>query len=326
MDKERVFITGGTGFIGSHVTRLFVDAGDEVVVYDSSRSYISPLVSKTYPLMLQKRLEKLAGIIKIFEGDIRDFTYLSHVLTEYQPHRIIHLAALSIADKANLYPQEAVSVNYNGTTNVLCAMRSLKNVKKFVNISSSMVYGDFIHSPCREDHPLNPREVYGATKLGAENIVRAYGIRFGIPYCIVRPSAVYGPTDTNHRVTQLFVERALKRDPLILHNGGKSRLDFTFIEDLAMGIFLAAKSDIDGETFNLTRGEGRTLKELADIIASHIPGTQCEYRDDNEGHERRPERGAMDISKAKKLLGYNPKYSLEEGMAKYINFFKQYVT
>ena len=322
MASERIFITGGAGFIGAHLVDLLAKAGDQVIVYDSARSYASPIVNKTYPRSLERRHEMLSGKAEIIEGDIRDVLHLYNTITSVKPDRVVHLAALPIADKSNIYPQEAVSVNYNGTVNVLNAVKDLSNFKKFVNISSSMVYGDFERTPCDEDHPKNPREVYGATKLSAEIMVRAYGIRFGLPYVIVRPSAVYGPTDTNRRVSQLFLERALAGEPLVLHNNGKSRLDFTFVEDLAMGVFLAAKSDVVGETFNMTRGEGRSLAELAEIIAKHIPGTKCEYRQMEE-RERRPERGAMDIAKARHMLGYDPKYNLEDGMARYIEFIRK---
>lgn len=321
MAKEKIFITGGCGFIGSHLVQFLHGSGDEVMVYDSCRSYAAPLVNRSYPLALEKRYEMVRGKAAIVEGDIRDVSYLKSVVSDFKPDKIVHLAALPIADKSNRFPQEAVSVNYNGTVNVLDAARGVAaGLKKFVNISSSMVYGDFQRSPCDEAHPLNPRDVYGATKSGAESIVKVYAFQYDFPYVIIRPSAVYGPTDSNHRVSQLFVDRALSGEPLILHNGGKSKLDFTFVEDTARGIFLATKNDgVVNETFNITRGEGRSLAELAAIVKKHLPNAVIEYREPPKG-DKRPERGAMDISKARELLGYEPKFSLEEGMARYIDF------
>ena len=108
-----------------------------------------------------------------------------------------------------------------------------------------------------------------------------------------------------------------------MHNGGESKLDFSYVEDVADGFVLALKSKkADNETFNITRGEGRSLKEFANIIKSIIPATKIEYKEASKD-EKRPERGALDISKAKKILGYNPKYSLEEGTKLYIDFAKK---
>ena len=147
--------------------------------------------------------------------------------------------------------------------------------------------------------------------------------QYGIKYTIIRPSAVYGPTDVNRRVTQIFIENALKGKPLVLHNGGTSKLDFSYVEDVAEGFVLALKSSkAENETFNITMGEGRSLKELANIIKSNIPLAKIEYKEAPK-EEKRPERGALDIAKARKLLGYTPKYSLEEGMKKYIDFVKK---
>ena len=152
-------------------------------------------------------------------------------------------------------------------------------------------------------------------------LIRAYGRRFNLEYIIIRPSAVYGPTDVNKRVSQIFVENALKGTVLKLEGGGESRLDFTYIEDVAMGFVLAMKSDkAKNETFNITRGEGRSLKEFTDILRTLIPALKAEVAPIDM---KRPQRGALDISKARKLLGYNPKYSLEEGLKIYVDFVRK---
>ena len=216
-----------------------------------------------------------------------------------------------------------MGINLVGTVNVLESIREVDSVKRFVYASSSMVYGDFERMPADEKHPTNPLDVYGGTKLSSEILTRVYSKQYGIKYTIIRPSAVYGPTDVNRRVTQIFVENALMGKPLALHNGGESKLDFTYVEDTANGFVLALRSKkAENEAFNITRGEGRSLKELAEIIQRLVPGTRIERKEASKD-EKRPERGTLDISKARKLLGYKPQYSLEEGMKMYVEFVKK---
>ena len=186
-----------------------------------------------------------------------------------------------------------------------------------------MVYGDFQTTPCPEDHPRNPKNAYGGCKLAAEIMTTTFARQFRIPYVIIRPSAVYGPTDANRRVVQMFVERALLGQPMILHNGGSATLDFTHVEDLAAGFVLATFADrAVGETFNITRGEGRSLKELALIIKKHVPQAQIVSR---SYADERPRRGALDIAKARELLDYEPRYCLEDGIARLIPVVREHL-
>jgi nucleoside-diphosphate-sugar epimerase len=321
--SETIFITGGLGFIGAYVCQRLIESGDRVVVYDLFKSFVSPLVSSSYPQYLEHRLKPLKEKIDVIQGDIRDGFRLKEVITQTRPDKIIHFAGLPIADISNQFPEEAISINFQGTANLLNAVvNQKKKIKKLINISSSMVYGDFKTIPCPEDHPTKPKGLYGVTKLGAEHLTRVFAERNGFPYITIRPSAVYGPTDSNRRVIQLFIENALKNKPIELHDGGTNKLDFTFVEDLAEGIVLATKNDsVKNKTFNMTRGQGRSLKAVANIVKSHFPQTKIISKPLDKSL-RRPKRGAMDISKAKKLLGYNPQYSLEKGIKKYIQFLQ----
>lgn len=320
--KEKIFITGGLGFIGSYLTKLFLEQGDEVFIYDFLKSYVSPLEEDLFYDYLKIRYKDIGSRATVIEGDIRDAHRLSHSIATVKPDKVVHLAALPIADLSDDYPDEAVGVNFLGALNLLNATKDVSSIKKIVTISSSMIYGDFKYKPCDELHLTEPKGIYGGSKLGAEIMTRVHTNRSGIPHIIIRPSAVYGPTDCNRRVTQLFIEKAIAKEPLILHDGGEAELDFTYVEDIAQGIFLATKNDkVLNETFNITRGEGRSLKELATIVKKYFPNTEIRSETISE-MKRRPKRGALDISKAKKLLGYDPKFSLEQGMEKYINFIK----
>ncbi|MEK7576116.1 MAG: NAD-dependent epimerase/dehydratase family protein [Patescibacteria group bacterium] len=317
--KQTVFITGGLGFIGSVVCQRFLDAGYRVVVYDALKTYVSPLVDKNYTTYLAHRYRKLEGKVEVIQGEVQDYFKLRDAILSTEPNIIVHLAALPISDLSDKYSHEAVAAIYNGTHNILESIKD-RPIQKFVLASSSMVYGDFQYRPCDEKHSTNPTGVYGVTKLGAEQLTQMYARRYKLQYAIIRPSAVYGPTDCNRRVTQIFLENAIYGKPIVLHGGGKSELDFTYVEDTAQGIFLAATEDAsNGEIFNITYGQGRSLMDLATLVRQYFPNAEIVVKEVAED-ERRPARGTMDISKARSLLGYNPRFSLEEGMKHYVAF------
>jgi len=321
--SETIFITGGLGFIGSHVCKRLIKNKDKIVVYDLFKSFVSSLIANRYHQYLQYRIKPLKNKIKVIEGDIRDPSRLKEAILKTKPHKVIHFAGLPIADVSNKFPEEAISINFQGTVNLLNALVKQKTFKKIINISSSMVYGDFKYIPAKEDHLKNPQGLYGVTKLAAEHLVRVFAERNNFSYINIRPSAVYGPADSNRRVVQLFIENAIDKKPIILHDNGRSKLDFTFVEDLADGIVLALKNDkVNNQTFNMTKGQGRTLKSLSKIVKKYFPKVKIISKSLDKSL-RRPKRGAMDISSARKLLGYNPQHSLEKGIKKYIEFLNK---
>ena len=320
--KKKIFITGGTGFIGFFLARNLATKGHDVVAFDSYVNYVNPRKSH-YGRYLEYRLKHLPETVRIIRGDIRNKGELLRAIREEQPDVIVHLAALPISTTSNTCSEDAMSINLNGTVNVLESLRECPFVKRFVYTSSSMVYGDFQYAPADEKHPINPLDVYGGTKKSGEVLTKVFSKQFDFEYVIIRPSAVYGPTDANRRVSQIFVENALLGKKLLLHNGGESKLDFSYVEDVAEGFALAVESPkAANETFNITRGEGRSLKELAAIIKQHVPGLEIETQPVPR-NEKRPERGALDITKARNVLGYDPKYSLEKGIGEYIAFIRE---
>lgn len=315
-----ILITGGSGFIGSYIARELIEGGHNVSIYDSFVQYVSPLTSN-YQKYLEVRFANIKGRIDIIRGDTRDKVDVRSCIIRTKPDIIIHMAALPLADLSNTHTEEALSTIINGTVNILDILREVDFVKRFVYTSSSMIYGDFESEPASEGHPKRPKDVYGGAKLSGEVMTQSYGRRFGIEYSIVRPSAVYGPTDVNRRVSQIFLENAIAGKELVLYDSGKSRLDFTFVKDCAHGIILVALSkNSANEIFNITRGEGRSLKEYADILRQYFPDLRVKMEESSQIF--RPKRGALDITKARTLLGYNPKYSLEDGIKEYIEFAK----
>ncbi|MCA9065781.1 MAG: NAD(P)-dependent oxidoreductase, partial [Planctomycetaceae bacterium] len=140
-------------------------------------------------------------------------------------------------------------------------------------------------------------------------------------YAIVRPSAVYGPYDTNRRVVQIFVENAIQGHPIVLHQGGSARLDFTYVDDTAHGMVQTLLHPAAAnECFNITYGHGYSLKDLADVLREYFPDLTVKTTDD--GTSRRPRRGALSVEKARQMIDYRPRYSLEDGIHEVVRSYQ----
>jgi UDP-glucose 4-epimerase len=318
----RVLITGGAGFIGSHTVREFVRRKHEVVVLHSYRAaYASPL----WPSFASDRNYRFSNLMTgadIRRGDTLNKGHLRALIEDFQPECILHLASLPLVSIATHHPEEAREGIFEGTANVLEIVLKSPSVRRFVYISSSMVYGDFVSSPVDEQAPTNPINVYGGLKLAGEILTRSYLATSNTEHVIVRPSGVYGPTDGNRRVVQIFCENALRGRPIEIIDGPDTIIDFTYVKDVAQGIYLAGtKPNAANQTFNITYGKGRDLTEVADAIRTHVP--EVIVRHVSASETDRPRRGTLDISKARELIDYNPRWRLEDGVTRYLNFLKQ---
>lgn len=313
----KLLITGGAGFIGSHLIGRLLDAGHDVVSIDAYESYLSPTAGE-YEDYLDHRLDGIEVEAEFRTCDTRSPIEVLRTVEDVEPDRIAHLAHLPLTGTCEEHPEEAVQSIVNGTVNLLEAAKATDSVGRFLYASSSMVYGEFQYRPADEEHPRNPKGVYGGAKHAGETLTKSFCRNADLDYTVVRPSAVYGPTDANRRVTKIFVDRAIAGEPLELHDGGQQVLDFTYVEDTAQGFELALLEDAgENETFNVTYGEGRTVEELAEVIGQHVDGVETVAKPVGDF---RPKRGSLDVSKARDLLGYEPDYSLEDGIEEYIEF------
>jgi nucleoside-diphosphate-sugar epimerase len=311
----RALVTGGAGFIGSRVVRRLLSSGYDVFIYDSFMVYMVPDPTKEQP-NLTFRLHDIYSDVHLIRGNTLDKDFLRRSLLEVKPDVIIHMAAMPLASVAIEHPEEAFQSILDSTHNILEIMRDFDHPCRLVYISSSMVYGDFLTAEIDENHPKNPKDVYGAFKLAGEIIVSAYAKNYGLDTVICRPSAVYGPFDTNNRVVQKFVANAMCGEPLTIDGDGSMRLDFTYVDDCAQGICLCATHPCaSNKIFNITRGESRSLRELAEIIQQHCSNVEILYR---EAPAYMPKRGTLDIAVARGRLGFEPKITLEEGVRRYI--------
>lgn len=320
-------ISGGLGLIGSFIARQLIEENrvDKVVCLDHFGRY----VSSSRPDFIDYRKLRLQGIEErtiIERGESRHLTIVSNLMEKYRPEYVFHLAGLPLAKLNNLNSEEAREGSVDSTCHFLETIAQINArdgylPKRFVYASSSMVYGDFISSEATEEHPTAPKEIYGTMKLAGEVVTLGLGRFFGIPVSIVRPSAVYGPTDMNQRVSQIFLDKAMHSETLTIH-GADEALDFTYVKDVANGFILAAVMEKgENEIFNITHGKAHTLLEYAECLKKHFPDLKCEIV---ERDAFRPKRGTLSIEKARTLLGYEPQYSLHEGVDEYVAFKREH--
>lgn len=326
---RKVALIGGGGFIGHNLALSLQARGADVEIVDSLQ--VNNLLSfasqggavpdrEMYMKMLNQRLDLLrAAKISVHPVDARDYHALSHVLLTIKPQAIVHLAAISHAGKSNKDPFSTFDHSLRTLENALDYARG-GSVDQFVFLSSSMAYGNFKSAEVTEEHPLEPMGIYGALKLAGEKMVIAYNQVFGLPYTILRPSALYGQRCVSRRVAQVYIETALKGGTLRMDGDGSERLDFTYIDDLTDGIGLClAHPKARGEIFNLTYGAARSIKELGEIVQKHFPGTKIESvpRD-----ALMPFRGTLNVDKARRLIGYAPKNPIDIAIPKYIEWYR----
>ena len=312
----RIMLTGGAGFIGSYIARELLELGHEVAAFDAFVRYFDPDTTD-YSTTIRDRFAGIYHNIEWFRGDTRNEVEVRRAIMSWKPQRIIHLAAMPLADLSSTHSTEAVSFAVNGTVNILEVIRDVSFVERFVYASSSMVYGDFAGDSVDETTLCEPKDVYGGAKLAGEALTKAFGRRFGIEHVIIRPSAVYGPTDINRRVSGIFIQKALKGEPIEIY-GSDTILDFTYVKDTAHGFVLAVtKPEAANQTFNIAHGAAISLDEFVQYIEQIVGKVQYSVIDKKD---YRPRRGTLNISKAVRMLGFLPAYRRGEGISECIQY------
>jgi nucleoside-diphosphate-sugar epimerase len=329
---KRVALVGGAGFIGHSLAVELKERGAEVEVIDglsvNNLLHYTALPPGTpnrdlYIKIIQQRLDKLhAAGVPVHVQDARDYHALSRLLGEIEPQVVVHLAAIAHAGRSNKDPMSTFGHSLRTLENALDYARG--KAEQFIFFSSSMVYGHFREPAVSEDHPLDPIGIYGALKLAGEKIVIAYKQVFDLDYTIIRPSALYGPGCVSRRVSQVFIESALVGDTLRVDGDGDERLDFSYIDDVVDGACRAIGNPAArNEAFNITTGASRTLAELIAIVQEHFPEVAVEYV---ERDALRPYRGTLSIDKARRMIGYEPRTTLEDGLDRYVAWYRDLVS
>lgn len=314
----KYIVTGGAGFIGHNVVRQLEALGHECVVVDCLTNYgFVPKLELEY--LAAERKKRFTA--QVHDIDLRDTKAVDVIFQKHSQgaDAVIHLASFPRQKVVGQNPVWGAEVMGTALVNLL-ELTKKYNIPKFVYVSSSMVYGDF-DNDVTEDSPCHPLGQYGIMKYMGEKLVEDYTRRGAFDHAIIRPSAVYGEWDVEDRVVSKFMLGAMRGDVLKI-NGASEVLDFTYVEDTAQGIVLAAtKPAANNKIFNITRSDSRlyTLKDAAEIAIGIAGQGTLEIRGKDADF---PSRGRLSIDRAVTELGYAPTVGVEEGFRRYYEWFK----
>jgi len=315
-----VLVTGGAGFIGSNLVEKLVKSGAKVTVVDL---LLEPYGGNKF------NLEKVRKKIHLVKGDVRTKELMRKLVKEKD--FIFHLAAqtgrtISLSD-----PFLDLSINLAGTLNVLESVRENKNRAKIIFSSSRGVIGKPIYLPVNEAHPANPRDIYAANKLSAENYFKIYQQEFGTRSTILRLNNVYGPkcqVRSNHYGTvNLFIKYALSKEILPIYGNGKQTRDYIYIDDVVSALILAADEKADEETFFVGSGNEISLVEIAKTIKKYIGDTEYKlvpYPDSLVVMDF--DKFYSTSKKINKHLNWKSTIPFEEGIKRTIKYYKKYLS
>lgn len=306
----RILVTGGLGLIGHNVVKKLQEQGYIVSILDMKTNYgIIPQEEIDY--LMEERSKDL-DLTRLYKFAIENNQTVEHVFQAERPDIVIHMASFPRQKVVNANPGYASRAMSEGLLYLLEASKKY-NVRKFVYISSSMVYGDFTDQ-VKEDAICRPQGQYGIMKLAGEWLVKDYTRRDKLKHVIIRPSAVYGPLDVEDRVISKFLLTAMRGQTLKV-NGANETLDFTYVDDAANGIIAATLSNnTDNKTYNITKSHSRTLLEAAQLALKIVGGGNLIVNDRDLDF---PSRGALNIDAARKDFNFDPKVDVEEGFEKY---------
>lgn len=307
---RRVVVTGGAGFIGSHVVDQLAEAGSEVVVIDD------------FSAGKRSNLARHGGDsdVQIHQADIRDQDSVEELVGGAD--LLIHMAVADL--RTSLHDPHGVhDVNATGTVTV-CQAALRRRVRRVVYVSSSEAYGSAAYTPMDEAHPLLPMTVYGASKAAGELYALAHARTYGTEVVVVRPFNSYGPREhaegSSAEVIPKFAMRVLAGLPPVIFGNGQQTRDFTWVEDSARGILLSAACDeLLGESVNIARGREVSVAEVADLILSALGRCDLEpvHMDDRPGDVQ---RHFADTTKAERILGFCPSVGIEQGVKQYVSW------
>ena len=314
MRRKRVLVTGGAGFISSNFIRHLLRATPYDVVSLDALTYAGNLENLA-DVMSHERLS-------FVHGDIRDAELVRQVVAEVDV--IVNAAAESHVEKSIAEGgSEFVATNVDGTRILLDAIRATP-VERFILISSSEVYGTARYAPMDEEHPLNPRSPYAATKAGGDRLAYSYFTTYGLPIVIVRPFNNYGPRQHPEKVVPRFVTQALADEPLTIHGDGHATRDWLYVDDDAEAIEAIIAADLDrvaGEVVNVATGVEISVARIADLVLDALgkPASLKEHLPERPGQV---DRHVGSTEKAQRLLGWTARTSFADGLEGTIAWYR----
>lgn len=313
MLNERIFITGGAGFLGSNVAKLLLNKNYKVTVFDD--------FSNGKMLHLEDLRDN--PNIRIVKGNILDYEFLSQQMKNHDV--ILHLAVLDLRQSIK-EPDKVNSVIVNGTLNCLNATLANK-IPLFFNCSSSEAYGSAQYIPMDEKHPLLPETPYAAAKVAQDKYVYSYGRTYGLPWVTIRPFNMYGPNSHwqgfRGEVIPKMIVRAMSKKELVLFGNGEQTRDFIFVEEVANAIHsILNNKDIRNMEINVCSGKEVSMKRIAELICDNFQLDKSVYIKNKEPRPGDVKRHLGDNTRLKNLAGQTNHISIEEGIEKTIDWFK----
>jgi len=312
--RIKLLVTGGAGFIGSHLIERLLREGDEVVCLDNFNDYYGPEIKRNnIKSFLRERNFELV------KADIRDKDTLKEIFEKYKFQKVIHLAAQAGVRLSLKQPNLYVDVNINGTLNLLELSREYK-IKNFIFGSSSSVYGTTKEIPFSEEGKLKPISPYGVSKRAGELLCYTYNHLYNLPVTILRFFTVYGPRQRPDMAIHKFTKLIDECKKIYLYGDGKTSRDYTYISDIVEGIISALNNNFNYEIFNLGNSNPTNLSYLISLIEKNIgKSVKIKYLPEQPGD---PSITFADISESKRMLNYEPKVKIEEGIKRFVEWYK----
>jgi UDP-glucose 4-epimerase len=318
--NKRVVVTGGAGFIGSHVVDELVARDNQVLVIDNF------LTGRWENIAHLNGNGKSNGQVEVRQTDIRDLDEMTRLVAGADA--VFHLAVADLRLSLN-DPETVHDINATGTLR-MCQASQSNGVARFVYVSSSEAYGSAAYVPMDEAHPLNPTTVYGASKAAGELYALSYWRAFGLPVVVVRPFNNYGPREPAEgyraEVIPKFVLRTRAGLPPVIFGDGSQTRDLTWVGDCARGIVAAAECDeLGGDSVNIARGREISIAELCNMVLAKLGREDLEPMYLEEGRPGDVRRHFADNSKARRLLGFTPSVDIEQGLELYIQWVGEHL-
>lgn len=314
--KSKILITGGAGFIGSHLAKALMDRGDEIVIIDNFNNYYNPQLK-------EDRIRNILGNynFKLYRGDIRDYNLLQEIFEKEKVDKVIHLAAMAGVRSSLENPLLYEDVNVRGTLNLLDLAAKYK-INNFVFASSSSVYGDSKEIPFKEsqrvDNPISP---YAATKKSKELLAHVYSHLYGLNVTGLRYFTVYGPWGRPDMALFKFTKNILEGRPIDVYNNGQMSRNFTYIDDIVSGTIKAIDTSVRYSIMNIGGDKEETLMRFIEVLEDNL---QIEAKKNMMPMQPGDVKSTVaDISKLRSL-GWEPTTRIEKGLKNFVDWYKSY--